>query len=190
MSPTLNYVSSTLSMIAMVFYVFGSIGYTSDKDVIQNVAWITAEESGVNVYYALKKAYITGQGTDVVQSYSDCSNNNGNVCDKCEEDGKGSFVLCIIGAVVALCTMSVCGSLSRTVSFPMQLLSIAFAGAACAAGVIALGMFMGDCYDKLDDQSNVDLMWGPGSTLVIIAMFLMAGVGVIQILSTFICMSH
>uniref|UniRef100_A0A7S3MF55 Uncharacterized protein n=1 Tax=Spumella elongata TaxID=89044 RepID=A0A7S3MF55_9STRA len=189
MSPTLNYLSSTLSMIAMVFYVIGSIGYATDKDVIRNVAWITAEQSGVNVYYALKKVYIKGQGTEQEQSYSDCSNNNGNVCDQCEEDGQGSFTLCVIGAVIALCTMSVCGSLSRTVSFPMQLVSIVFAAAACAAGVISLSLFMGNCYDKLDDQTNVDLEWGSGSVLVLIAMFLMAGVGGIQILSTFICVS-
>ena len=190
MSPTLNYLSSTLSMIATVFYVIGSIGYSSSKDVVKNVAWITAEQSGVNVFYALKDVLINGHGQEQEQSYSDCSSSDGNACDKCEENGKSAFVLCIVGAIVALCTVTLCGALtSRTVSFSMQLVSIVSAAAACAAGVIALSLFMGDCYDQLDDQTTVDLEWGPGALLVASAMFLMAAVGVIQILSTFICVS-
>lgn len=190
MSPTLNYVSSTLSMIAMVFYVIGSIGYASNKDTIKNVAWITSEQSGVSAYYALKNIYIEGQGFEIKQSFSDCSDNNGNACDKCEEDGKGAFALCIIGAIVSLCTMCVCSSLARSVSFSMQIVSIALAAGACAAGVIALSLFMGDCYNELDDQVPIDLEWGPGAALVIIAMFLMAGAGIIQVLSTFICTTN
>lgn len=186
MSPTLNYISSTLSMVAMVFYVIGCIGYATNKDTIKNVAWITSEQSGVNAYYALKKVYIEGQGFEFEQTYSACSDNNGNACDKCEQDGQGAVGLCIIGAVISFCAMMVCGSLSRSVSFSMQIVSIVLAAISCAAGVIALGLFMGGCYEELDDQSPVDLEWGPGAALVIIAMFLMAGVGVVQILSTFI----
>lgn len=190
MSPTLNCLSCILSMIAMVFYVIGSVSYSSNHEVVKNVAWITAEQSGVNIFYALKDVLIKGHGQVQEQSYSDCSNNNGNACDNCETDGKNAFVLCIVGAVVALCTMSLCGALtSRTVSFSMQVVSIITAAAGCAAGVIALNLFMGDCYDQLDDQTTIDLEWGPGAMLVAAAMFMMAVVGVIQILSTFICVS-
>ena len=55
------------------------------------------------------------------------------------------------------------------------------AAATCAAGVIAISMFMGDCYDRIDDTTNEDLEWGAGSALTIIAMFLMAGATLIQI---------
>jgi len=186
MSPTLNYLSSTLSMIAMVFYVIGAIGYANNKDTIKNVPWITSEQSGVTAYYALKKVYIEGKGLEFEQTYSACSDNDGNACDKCEDDGKGAFGLCIIGAIIAFCAMFVCGSLSRSVSFSMQIVSIVLAALACAAGVIALGLFMGNCYDELDDQTPVDLEWGAGAILVIISMFMMAGVSILQILSTFI----
>jgi len=186
MSPTMNYFSSTLSFVAMIFYVIGAIGYSDNEDVVQNVSWITVKQGGVTAYYALRAIYAEGGGFDDLSKWSDCSNGN-NDCDKCEEDGKGAFALCIIGAVLALVTMSACGSLSRGVSFPLQILSILLAAATCAAGVIAISMFMGDCYDRIDDATNEDLEWGAGSALTIIAMFMMAGATLIQILSTFCC---
>lgn len=187
MSPTMNYFSSTLSMIATVFYVIGAIGYSDDDDVIKNVAWITQEQGGGDGYYGLRQAYITGGGSSTSIKYKDCADAN-DTCETCEDNGKGAFALCIIGAVVALLTMFTCGTLSRSVSFPLQLTSILLAAGACIAGLIAISLFMGDCYDKVDDN-GADLEWGPGSVLTIIAMFMMAGVGIVQILSTFICKS-
>lgn len=188
MSPTMNYFSSTLSMIATVFYVIGAIGYSDDNDVIKNVAWITQEQGGVDGYYALRQAYITGSGADLTIKFKDCSGAS-DTCETCEDNGKGAFALCIIGAVVALLTMFTCGTLSRQVSFPLQLTSILLAAGACIAGLIAISLFMGDCYDKIDDATPDDIEWGPGAVLTIIAMFMMAGVGIVQILSTFICKS-
>ena len=188
MSPTLNYISSTLSMVAMVFYIVGAIGYSSDGDVIKSVAWIIVKNNGVSNYFGLRDAYTTAGGQDGTSRYSDCKDQT-DLCDKCNDDGKGAFALCIIGAVVALLTMSACGTLSRQVSFPLQLTSILLAAGACIAGVISLSLFMGDCYDEVDDNTSSDLEWGAGSSLVIIAMFLMAGAAVIQIASTFICTS-
>ncbi len=188
MSPTLNYISSTLSFVAMIFYIIGAIGYSGDGDVIKSVAWIIIKDNGVSTYFGLKDAYVTAGGQSDTASYSDCKNQS-DICDKCNDDGKGAFALCIIGAVVSLLTMSVCGTLSRQVSFPLQLTSILLAAGACIAGVISLSLFMGDCYDEVDDNTNSDLKWGAGSSLVIIAMFLMAGAGAIQIASTFICTS-
>lgn len=182
----MNYLSSTLSFIAMIFYVIGAIGYSDNKDVIENVPWITLKQGGVTSNFALRAIYTEGSGIDNVSKWSDCANGN-NDCDKCEEDGKGAFALTIIGAVLALVTMSACGTLSRQVSFPLQVVSILLAAATCAAGVIAISMFMGDCYDRIDDTTNEDLKWGAGSALTIIAMFMMAGATLIQILSTFCC---
>lgn len=187
MSPTMNYFSSTLSMIATIFYVIGAIGYSDDNDVIKNVAWITQEQGGADGYYALRQAYVTGGGGSATFKYKDCADAS-DTCETCEDNGKGAFALCIIGAVVAMLTMFTCGTLSRQVSFPLQLASILLAAGACIAGLIAISLFMGGCMDKLDDTAD-DLEWGPGSVLTIIAMFMMAGVGVVQILSTFICKS-
>eukprot|EP00388_Colpodella_angusta_P041032 GDKK01051998.1.p1 GENE.GDKK01051998.1~~GDKK01051998.1.p1 ORF type:complete len:190 (+),score=34.40 GDKK01051998.1:72-641(+) len=188
MSPTMNYFSSTLSFVAMIFYIIGAIGFSDNKDVIENVSWINVKQGGFTTHFALKSIYSEGGGFENVSDWSDCANGD-NDCSKCEEDGKGAFALTIIGAVLALITMSACGTLSRQVSFPLQLVSILLAAATCAAGVISISLFMGDCYDRIDDTTNEDLEWGAGSSLTIIAMFLMAGACLIQILSTFCCKS-
>lgn len=189
MAPNMNFISAFLCLVATLFFVIGCIGYSDDEDTVKHTAWITVKSGGNTVYYALRDVYISSGGGG---SYSDCANFS-DACEKCEDDGKSAFGLLFIAAIFAAITAITCGLLGQSAgqlatcystNATMSLISVVLALLACGASLIAVAMFMGDCYDEIDDTTNDDLKWGPGSILSLIGLLIMGFVSILQFLST------
>ena len=189
MAPNMNFISTFLCLVACLFFVIGCIGYSEDDDAVKRASWIRVENSGSTVYYALKEVYVSGGGGG---AYSDCANLS-NACEKCEEDGKSAVGLLFIAAIFAAITAVTCGLLGQSAgqlatcystNATMGLISVVLALIACGASLIAVSLFMGDCYDEIDDTTNEDLEWGPGAILSLIGLLSMGFVSVLQFLST------
>ena len=190
MTPNVNLISAVLAFVATLFFVIGCIGYSSDDDTVKNVAWISVDNGGTTVYYALRQVFVSGGGGS--GSYNDCASFS-DACEKCEDDGKSAFGLMFIAALFAAMTTVACGALGQSAeqlatcystSARMGAVSIVLALVALGASLISLSVFMGDCYDEIDDTTNNELEWGPGAVLSIIGLLLMAVVAVLQILFT------
>ena len=186
MSIALNSLSSGVATVACGCFIIGCIGYSSDRTAFKNLAWITIDQDNTQAWFALKKSYfktILGKQT---LSYNDGSCTQ-DYCDTCNENGESCFILIVIATVFAFATSSACASLVKYPSMLLQLSTLVLTGVALAASIIGLGMFMGDCYRAIDDETNLDLEWGAGSIITLIGLLLMGIVAVSQVLGTLMC---
>jgi len=182
MSAILQYVSLGLCLLALLFFVIGCIGFSNDHDVVENVSWIMIDTGPTTIYYGLKEATTSKGGGG---SYEDCKDVS-DTCDQCNDDGKGAFALIFIATLLTAATAGFSGFLSQATEANMTLgtVTIVLSILAVGASLISLAIFMGGCYNEIDDSTNEDLEWGPGSVLSIIGLLIMAAVAVIQVLTT------
>eukprot|EP00168_Porphyra_purpurea_P001551 TRINITY_DN11874_c0_g1_i1.p1 TRINITY_DN11874_c0_g1~~TRINITY_DN11874_c0_g1_i1.p1 ORF type:complete len:218 (+),score=9.02 TRINITY_DN11874_c0_g1_i1:59-712(+) len=207
MSTGLNGASIALSFISGLFFLIGCVGYADQKAAIENVAWITSSKNNLDVYFGLRTAYLSYKdpvmGTiDLSLDYGGDSCGDQDFCDKCQRDGQGALGLTIIALIFTTITLALSGALIASANKGMQIANIFMSFIAAAVSLIAIGLFMGECYNAVDDSSNADddaaayyyydddggdplsLKWGPGSILTIIGMLLMWIVVVLQIVAT------
>lgn len=182
MSAILQYVSFGMCLLALLFFVIGCIGFSNDHDVIENVSWIMIDTGPTTIYYGLKEATTSSGGGG---SYEDCKDVS-DMCDQCNDDGKGAFALIFIATLITAAAAGLTGFLSQATEANMTMgtINIVLACLAVGASLISLAIFMGGCYNEIDDNTNEDLEWGPGAALSIIGLLIMAAVAVIQILVT------
>ena len=93
----------------------------------------------------------------------------------------------VVAAVFAAITSVVCNSLLREEHLGLQFSSVFMALVSFAASIIALKLFMGECYSSINDSTNDDLNWGSGSWIVVAGMFLMGITAVIQLIASLFC---
>lgn len=200
----LNGASLALATISSIFFIIGCVGYANQRDAVQNTAWFTASQDSVDYYFGLRYAYIhvdiSGFTFDGKIDYSDdaCG---GDACDKCTRDGKAAFGLTVISTIFAV----IVGAMSAAgIAAPNKMISIAnvfLSFVAAVFSLIAIGLFMGECYnaikddssgdddddayyyddDSTDDSGSLPLKWGPGGILTIIGMLMMWIVLIFQI---------
>lgn len=182
MSPILQYVSLGLCLLALLFFLIGCIGFSNDRDVVEDVSWIMIDTGPTTIYYGLREVTSSSGGGG---SYSDCKNNS-DTCKQCNDDGKGAFALIFIATLLTAATAGFCGFLSQASETNMMMgtITIVLAILAVGASLISLAIFMGGCYNEIDNDTNEDLEWGPGSVLSIIGLLIMAAVTIIQVLTT------
>lgn len=186
MSIALNSFSSLLSSLATGCFIIGCVGYASDRTAFKNLAWITIDEDNTQAWFALKKSYFKTVLGSTTLSYNDGSC-VAEYCDKCQEMGESCFSLLVIATVFAFITSCATGSLTKHANTLLQIFSLGLTGVALAASIIGIGMFMSDCYDKIDDATNLELQWGPGSIVVLVGIILMGITAVSQVLGTLCC---
>ena len=196
MSVALNGVSLAISVVAIVFFIVGCIGYTVNEDNLKQVAWATTDINGVDYYIGLRMVYFEFGGASMDVRYSDC---NQDFCDACNVEGKGAVALLIIAIGFAVITASLCAALLATPSnSSMQTANVFMSLLSGIASLIGFAVFMGHCYKRLfnyfnedddspyyygDDDNSGKLKWGPGSILSIIGMLLMWIVTILQIVA-------
>jgi hypothetical protein len=200
-STGLNASSIGLSVVAAVFFVVGCIGYGDQSTLVQSVPWIMSSKDGTDVYFGLHKFYISinnpffGGDITLLAKYNDNTNCPQSWCDECYKDGKAAFVLTLIALGFTICVL--CGCIALLVSFSrtFQIVNTVLAFLAVATSVVGVSIFMKDCFYAIDDSAgidddgfygyggssqNLDLKWGAGSILTIIAMLLMFVVTILQ----------
>jgi hypothetical protein len=194
----LSAVSTIFGGFTFIFYIVGCVGYSASRDPIMNTAWITydVQDDDYNsfspkVYVGLQKVLFTinskynalfpwkscGSGDDGYDDYDDDS----DFCNACHNDGKATFGLLVIASI---CAFIVTGLSFLSVKTPSPTITIANLIAAFISGlfgVIGFGLFMHDCYSKLDDAAVGNLQYGPGSITTLVGFLLMWIVVVLQI---------
>lgn len=183
LSTTLNIASVAISVISLAFFVVGAIGFADQREVIYDVPWIYVSESDVDVRVGLRKIYGEFSGTDFSTGFkaSTCTQ---DYCKTCEEDGKGAFGLLIISIFLTTLVIIFSGFLIASHNAGKQIANVFVAFAAGCASLVAIGLFMGSCFDAIDADSNLDFAWGVGSILTILAMGMMWVVVVLQIVAS------
>jgi hypothetical protein len=119
----------------------------------------------------------------VSQAY-DSDSCTADYCDACEQDGLAAFGLLIIALFFSAFVVLLSTSLLFTFNASRQIANVFVSFAAGCTSLIAIGFFMGDCLNLIDDASTGDLSWGPGSILTIIAMGLMWAIVMMQIVAS------
>ena len=191
MSAVLNGISAAIAGLAVLFFIVGAAGYSNDSDVIEDVAWITISKNGFDVYYGLQKYLFKYNGYEPSLSY-DSDTCTLDSCDHCYKDGMASIALIIIAlffTTTVTCISGVLVTSANSSGVLMQATNLGLALFAAIMGAIALGLFMGDCYNKVYDEVNTDddyvgsvnLKWGPGSILTLIGVILMFIVAALQV---------
>lgn len=191
MSVVLNGISAAIAGLAVLFFIVGAAGYSNDSDVIEDVAWITISKNGFDVYYGLQKYLVKYNGYEPSLSY-DSDTCTLDSCDHCYRDGMASIALIIIALFFTTAVTCISGVLVTSANSIMQATNSGLALFAAIMGVISLGIFMGDCYNKVYDEVNTDddyvgsvnLKWGPGSILTLIGVLLMFIVAALQVTAT------
>lgn len=197
MSTGLNGASIALSLVSAVFFLVGCIGYSDQSQTIENVAWITSSKNDIDLYFGLQAAKISidfgayGTYADTLK-YSSNTDCNGDFCDKCARDGQGALGLTIIALVFSIVVVGLSGALIASANKGMQIANTLISLISAAFSLIAVGLFMGECYNAInnedddddgydDDGVSISLKWGPGAILTILGMLMMWIVVVLQI---------
>jgi hypothetical protein len=194
MSAALNGTTVALSLISGIFFIIGCVGYADQRDAVENTAWITSSKDGIDVYFGLRRAYV---GVDFAGTTFNLNLQYGSVdctdswCDTCQSDGQGAVGLTILALIFTTITLSLSGALIASANKALQITNVLVSFFAATTSLIAIGLFMSQCYDAInksdnddyDDGSSLDLKWGPGSILTILGMLLMWVVVVLQIVA-------
>lgn len=176
----LNAVSAVFSLCAFVFFIIGCIGYSVKDQAIKDVSWINVDENGLKLWMGLQKFHYSSSGFSATESYKDC---NQSFCDECEEDGKSAFGLIIISTIFAAVCTGLGGALAASPTSPLQIANLALSFISAAFAIIGFGVFMGNCYKKVDDYGDFDLEWGSGSIIVCLGLIMMWVVVVMQLVA-------
>jgi hypothetical protein len=133
-----------------------------------------------HAYFGLRKAFLdstdmTDSGIISYRTNEDCIE---NWCDTCNREGRAAFSLTIVALVSSFVVLGNTGFLFIAPSFWTQVVNAVLSGIAALFSLIAVGMFMGDCYYEIELS---DLRWGTGSILAVLAMLLMWFVMFMQI---------
>lgn len=175
----LNATTIAISVISLIFYTVGCIGYSDSRNTIEKVSWIRTKEDDTKIWFGLHRAYVTVGGNNAfVVDYGgdECS-----FCNKCEQDGKSALGLTIISLIGTTFAIVFCSYLLVCHNTGMQIANVFFCLLAAATSLIGIGLFMNDCYNKIDDSIDSDLHYGPGSILTTLAMLLMFVATILQI---------
>lgn len=151
MSVALNSFSAVLSATSFTFYLIGVIGYSLQREVIENVSWFTVDENGVNIYVGLRKTiFETNVGIqEIVYSRSSC---NGDFCDACEREGDNAFALLVVATVFSFVAMALSITAAAAPSKEVSGANLACSFVALTFGVIGWSLFVQKCfYDEIDD---------------------------------------
>lgn len=184
MNQSLKYFTLSVCFFAWIFFLVGCIGYANEESTVKNVAWVEYHDDYQDAWYALHKyAYKVG-GVRGSESYQNCG---GEICDRCESDGKTAFGLLIVALIATTFATVLSHDLLGTPSKQKVMSDAVLCFSAFLASLISIGVFMGGCYDQIVQKvaDEDQLSWGPGAVLSIIAMFLVVIAFVILVIDYF-----
>lgn len=172
MSRDLNIATVVFAFASFVFFIIGVIGYASDKDVMENTAWVTVDDHGEKRWLNLAGIYSKGAaGTSVVQ-YANFACTP-DFCDTCASTGDASFGLLLVATVFASFTTVLSGILSSSPSSTLQLVNLVVAFITAVFSLIGFALFMGGCYVKYEDFTTLSTHYGPGAIITLLGLLMM-----------------
>lgn len=176
----LNVVSTVFALCAFVFFIVGCIGYSGMDDNIKNTAWITVDDNGFKAWFGLLKYRFSAGVTKDTVALKDC---NASFCNVCERNGESAFGLLVVSTIFAAVSTALGGVLSASPQAMIQITNLIVSFISASFAIIGFGLFMGECFKKIDDSGDFDLEWGPGSILTCLGLIMMWLVVVMQLLA-------
>jgi len=172
MQRDLNIATVVFAFCSFVFFIIGCIGYASDKDVIENTAWVTIDDQGTKAWFNLagfrqKTALASG-----VEAYADIQCTN-DFCDTCASTGDAAFALIIVATVFSSFTVVLSGILSSSPSSTLQLVNLFVAFITAVFSLIGFALFMGGCYPEIEDFVTENTHYGPGAIITLLGLLMM-----------------
>lgn len=186
-SQGLNAASIALSVVSLIFFVVGCVGFSKTDSVLKSVAWITSHNTNIDAYFGLRAMYFSVDALDFdyTQTYDDvfCS---ADYCDKCHRTGLAALGLIIVAIIFSFLGITLGGATMCTNNRGCQAANVIVTFISALTSLIGFGLFMNVCYNQINDDFDkgpnaFDLAWGPGAILAITGMLLMWVVVVLQI---------
>jgi len=185
MSQALNAASAVFALGATVFFIIGCAGYTLNEDQLKNVAWITSDESNTKLYVGLRELRFESPGGNGNLEW-DSDSCTQQFCDRCDQDGRSAIALIIISTVFAGIATALSGALAASHNVGMQVGNLVLSLLSAIFAIIGFGVFMGTCYQKIDQWTDFELEWGPGSIMTLLALIMMFVVTVMQFVAVIV----
>jgi hypothetical protein len=183
LSLVVNVITLVVGVICLTFFVVGAIGFANTEHTVHNVSWIFTKGDAANgkTYLGLRKFYVDGDNESFSSGFKAC---DGRFCNACYQDGLAAFGLLIIALFFTTFVIGLSAALLAKFNVGLQIANVFASFAAGCSALVAVGLFMGDCYDHIDSAVSTDLHWGPGSILTIIGMGLMWAAVVMQLIAS------
>lgn len=191
-SRELNISVVALSVVSLTFFIVGVCAYSLEEDDIRQYSWIRSKDYGdTKVFFGLRGFYgfrndpLNRNPFKLQYADSDCEQ---HFCDTCNVTGQNAIGLGVIAVISTTITMALSFVLIFTYSKIMHFTSIATSMCAAVTSVIAVAVFMTDCWNALEKEvkvtidSSLQLGWGTGSYLFAVGSFLIGLLAILQVL--------
>jgi ABC-type Na+ efflux pump permease subunit len=162
----INAICCFLATVCVVFYVCGVTAYSNNSRDLDNVPWFLSTNKPI-ARFGLRSVTVENSGGET--EYHNCS---GDACDACDKDGKVAFALTLFSLVMGFLVAALAAANFASFDGIRQAAKIICTALAVVATIIALGVMMGHCKSKVENDGG-DYDWGAGSILTLIAMLLM-----------------
>lgn len=190
-SRELNIPVVVLSVVSLTFFIVGVCAYNLEEDDIREYSWIRSKDYGdANAFFGLRGFYVFGDDPQnrnpFKQQYSD-SGCTQDFCDTCHITGQNAVGLGVIAIITTFATLALSFALIFTYSKIMHIANIASSVTASITSLIAVSVFMTDCWNALEHEvnstdSSLKLGWGTGSYLFAVGSFLIGLISILQLL--------
>jgi hypothetical protein len=161
------------SSVSAIFFVVACIGYSNDFKTLQSVPWIRGKHfnSDRETSFGLRAYTFSSDSGNRVVEYSEqrCV---AHFCDECERDGVCAFGLLIVAAVFMTVEAVICALRFSSVGITANVIHFGVSLVGAVLSLVALNLFMGVCYDDIDNTQGVRLKWATGGILAVIGMIL------------------
>ena len=187
MSVVLNGLSGGGALVSFTFFIIGCIGFGTHQKVIENVAWIHADNNNLDIYYGLQYIYVNNNDHRSSYRYGNSYECTEDYCDKCRDEGRVTFSLLIIATIFSAWAIWLSSTLVSSPSnssnyFVNQVMNLSASLGAAVTSLIAISIFMGDCYRAVRDSTNDnvpalkdanEVEWGQGAAVATVGMLVM-----------------
>jgi hypothetical protein len=167
MSPIFAFLAAFCSLASFIFYIIASCGYSKDRKVLKGCHWIYFEQNSdyfysssidEKVYFGLKGYYYLSTDPDLLGSnkfyyYYDSSDDYYSL-NECDESGKSAFWATIIACIFSLVTSITNGIGGVSEAKVFKIVSAVLSIIACLSGIIAVGVFMSTCFNKIYNDTS------------------------------------
>lgn len=93
-------------------------------------------------------------------------------CKECSRDGVDAFALLVVSMVVSV-VEAICSILTYASSaISVHIFHFGLSLTAGIFSLVALNLFMGECYDAIDESPGIKLKWGTGGILAMVGMWM------------------
>lgn len=171
----LNGASAAFAFCATLFLMIGCVGHSNEESAVKDTNWINVDQDGVKIWFGLQKAFFNGGSFNY-----DSNSCTSDFCDRCNTDGQSAIALLVISTIFAAVSTGIAGFLIVSPSGPIQLANFGVAFTSGFFALIGFSVFMGDCYNKIDQDVDQDLEFGPGSILALLGLLMMLIVSIMQ----------